>query len=255
VASGTKEWAEINHNIGKGCANDCLYCYAAAMAANPFFGAWRQRCDWSREELAHNAHKTSYPLKRDMIMFPTTHDITPFYLPHFIRVATMMLGKGNRLLITTKPRLECVTELLAALAPFRDRVLFRFTVGSLDDGDVRFWEPNAPLPAERMAALDLACVGGWQTSVSIEPMLAGRTETLRVIRAVYPLVTETIWVGKMRDVRRRVDMGVPEHAAAVAGIEVLQCDAAVLGLVAQVERLGLLKVRWKDSVKAIMNVE
>jgi len=78
-----------------------------------------------------------------------------------------------------------------------------------------------------------------------------------VIRAVSPLVTDTVWVGTMRDVRRRVDMSVPENAAAVAGIKVLQCEAAVRGLVAQVEGLAALrdKVRWKDSIKAIMNYE
>jgi len=31
--TGTKEWEDVTENIQKGCANNCLYCYAADKAA------------------------------------------------------------------------------------------------------------------------------------------------------------------------------------------------------------------------------
>jgi DNA repair photolyase len=251
AGTGTREWAEVNFNIGKGCANDCLYCYAAGMACNPFFGAWRPRSEWSREELSKNSAITTYPKREGVIMFPSTHDVTPFYLPHYIRTALVILAKGNRLLITTKPRLDCVTEMIQAFLPYRDQVLFRFTIGSTDDAALTFWEPGAPLFPERWDTLCLAYERGFQTSVSCEPMLAGSDEALRVVLAVYPFVSETIWVGRMNNARSWCDMTVPEIAAAVEGIRVLQCDGEIRKLVRNVERLGLEKVRWKDSIKAI----
>ncbi len=249
--TGTREWAETNFNIGKGCANDCLYCYAAAMAANPFYGAWRKRSQWSHEQLSANADITSFPARDGVIMFPSTHDITPYYLPHFVRVALVMLAKGNRLLITTKPRLDSIRQLTDAFAPYRDQVLFRFTIGSTMDSDLLFWEPGAPLFLERFDALQLAHERGFKTSVSIEPMLAGWKEAIRVLRAVYPLVTDTIWIGRMNKARLRCDMKRPAVAAAVRMVEHLQDDASILKLV-EICRFGLDKVRWKDSIREVI---
>jgi DNA repair photolyase len=251
--SGTREWSEYSHNIGRGCSNNCLYCYARADAVR--YRMIKNISDWPTETLLKNAYLKSYPKKNGVIMFPTTHDITPFYLPHFIRVALLLLEKGNHLLITSKASLVSMSLMAATFLDYQDRVLFRVTIGSLDDGDCSFWEPGAPLPAERLAALRVAREAGYETSVSIEPMLAGRDETMQVIYEVYPLVSETIWVGKMNRVRSRVNMMTPENAAAVEGIEVLQCDGQILRLVEDVRRFGMYKVRWKDSIKAIMKDE
>jgi len=248
--SGTREWSDFSFNIGRGCANNCLYCYARADAMR--YGMIKNTSDWPAESLLKNAHLKSYPKKNGVIMFPTTHDITPFYLPDFIRVASMLLEKGNHLLITSKCSTGAMSLMAAAFLQYRELVLFRVTIGSLDEGDCAFWEPGAPLPAERIEALRTAREAGYETSVSIEPMLAGRDETISVIQQVYPLVSETIWVGKMNKVRSRVAMSLPENAAAVEGIEVLQCDGQILRLVEDVRRFGMYKVRWKESIKAII---
>lgn len=250
TGSGTREWSEHSFNIGRGCENNCLYCYARADALRrkqiPTYA------DWSSESLLKNARLSSYPKKNGVIMFPTTHDISPFYLPHFIRVASLLLEKGNHLLITSKASTLAMDLMVAAFRKFREQILFRVTIGSLDEGDCAFWEQTAPPAAERIEALRMAREAGFVTSVSIEPMLAGRNETIRVIRETYPLVSETIWVGKMNKVRSRVNMSIPENAAAVEGIEVLQCDEQILRLVEDVKRFGMYQVRWKDSIKEVI---
>ena len=249
-ATGTREWSDSSFNIGRGCENGCLYCYARADALRR--KQIQSPLDWTSETLLKNAHLTSYPKRNEVIMFPTTHDISPFYLPHFIRVASMLLEKGNRLLITTKADTLAMDLMTVAFRQYREQVLFRVTIGSLDEGDLLFWEPGAPPGVERIEALQMARKAGYETSVSIEPMLAGRHETIDVIHEIYPLVSETIWVGKMNKARNRADMSIQENRAAVEGIEVLQCDGEILRLVEDVKRFGMYQVRWKDSIRGVI---
>lgn len=243
--TGTKEWAEVTENICRGCANNCLYCYAAHNS-NRF--KQRDRADWSHEVLTKRANITSYPARGGVVMFPSSHDITPFNLEAYIRVALVILRKGNQLLVVTKPRLRCVEALLDDLGPFKKQILFRFTVGSMNDATCAFWEPGAPEPQERVACLEQAFDQGFKTSVSIEPMLAGVEQTLEVCDYVHEMVTDTIWIGKMNKARLRV---APEHAAAVANIERLQRDAEILRLYHELENAP--KIRWKDSIKEVVS--
>ena len=161
-----------------------------------------------------------------------------------------MLEKGNKLLIVSKPRLDCITPLLSALFPYRDQVLFRFTIGSIDPKLCLFWEPGAPSPLERFECLKLAYNNGYKTSVSVEPMLGGNNVTFAVFNSVIDFVTDTIWIGKMNKPRLRVDMTNPDNIIAVEAIENMQCDSEIITLY---HRLGdSPKVRWKDSIKAVL---
>lgn len=148
--TGTHEWAEVTENIARGCSNNCLYCYAAHNS-NRF--NLRKREEWATEELTKRADITSYPARNGVVMFPSSHDITPFNLEAYIRVARLILAKGNRLLIVSKPRVECVDAMILAFAEFKEQILFRFTIGTIDPGVSKFWEPGAPLPLERILSL------------------------------------------------------------------------------------------------------
>jgi DNA repair photolyase len=75
--TGTKEWAEVTENIQIGCSNNCLYCYAAHNANR--YGL-RKRSEWATESLTKRADIKSYPARDGVVMFPSTHDITPFNL-------------------------------------------------------------------------------------------------------------------------------------------------------------------------------
>lgn len=242
--TGTAEWAEENVNITVGCRNDCLYCYAAHNANR--FGR-RPRAEWSREELTGRAEMTSYPARNGVIMFPSAHDITPFNLAAYTRVAGVILKKGNRLLIVSKPRLDCIRWLLSALEPFREQILFRYTIGTTDPETAAFWEPGAPPPAERIQALHETFAGGFHTSVSIEPFLGGIDHALNVVRACELFVTDTIWIGKMNQVNRRLP---DQHRDAGRDIRHLQRDEEIMRLY-ELFRTSPL-IRWKDSIKEVI---
>lgn len=244
TGTGTKEWSEFTENICRGCPNNCLYCYAAHNANR--FGL-RYRDQWQDEVLTKRAKMTSYPLRDGVVMFPSSHDITPFNLEAYVRVAKLILGKGNRLLIVSKPRYDCIDRLVNELKPWRDQIMFRFTIGSVDNSITRFWEPGAPLPLERMRALALAKDSGYATSVSIEPMLEGVDGTIMVVNAVMPFVTDTVWIGKMNKIRSRVN---PAFKETIEKIESLQSDQEILRLYDILEENWA--VRWKDSIQEVV---
>lgn len=248
TGSGTAEWAENKLNIYMGCSHGCLYCYACWFSLH--YKKIASREEWRNERLTANAFRSSYPRKKGVVMFPSSHDITPSTLDRSISMLRMALEAGNQVLIVSKPHIECVRALVGQLARYRTQILFRFTIGALDQELAKLWEPGAPEPAERLAALDYAYAAGYSTSVSIEPMLAGVEETLRVVDAVNRYVSDTIWVGKMREVRRRVDVSNPDIACAVDILLLQQSDGEILKLAACLKDQP--KIRWKDSIKKVL---
>jgi hypothetical protein len=247
--TGTREWAEISANIQKGCSNNCRYCYARSNALR--FGQIQTREQWVQETIDWKAVNKKWPKRDGVIMFPTTHDITPSNLDAAIAALRNMLEPGNNVLIVSKPRLDCIVAICNELKDFRDQILFRFTIGSTDWKTCAFWEPGAPEPHDRIAALSYAYDKGFRTSVSMEPMLAGTGMAIQTYGAVVPFVTDDIWIGKMNKMRSRVDTSITGNLIAVESLEQLQRDEEILRLV---DILGREKnVRWKDSIQAVIN--
>ncbi|BCS54761.1 hypothetical protein [Geobacter sp. SVR] len=244
TGTGTAEWAEVTENICRGCRNNCLYCYAAHNA-NRF--NQRARAEWGREELTKRAAMTSYPAREGVVMFPSSHDITPFNVEHYCRVAELILKKGNKLLIVSKPSRDCIRRVMDALEKWQEQIMFRFTIGATTPALISFWEPGAPSGLQRLGALSDAAHRGFSTSVSIEPMLGGVEETLRVVDAVRVYDPETIWIGKMNKIRSRVDL---EHRWAVLEVERLQSDTEIMRLYQLLD--GQPDIRWKDSIKEVV---
>jgi len=244
LGTGTKEWAEVTENIQRGCSNNCLYCYAAHNA-NRY--RQRERSDWNREELTKRADMKSYPARDGVVMFPSSHDITPFNLEAYIRVAKLILKRGNSLLIVSKPRMNCIEDLIEDLSPWKDQILFRFTIGSMNDATCSFWEPGAPSPMERISCLQGAFEAGYKTSVSIEPMLGSINNAVEVVRCSDEWVTDTIWIGKMNKARLRCH-GVDQDI--VDWIVNVQNDDAIMNLYSQGRYHP--KIRWKDSIKMVV---
>ncbi len=242
--TGTREWSEHTENICVGCPNNCLYCYAAHNAHR--FGL-RSRDQWHEESLTRKAKIITYPTRDGVVMFPSSHDITPFNVESYVRVAKLILGKGNQLLIVSKPRLECIERLLVELEPWKEQILFRFTIGTVDPQVSQFWEPGASLPAERLESLRAARDAGYATSVSIEPMLSGRFGATETFLAVLPFVSETVWIGKMNRALLRVG---PENKEAVENVLEMQRDAEIVRLVDDLKAYP--QIRWKDSVKDVL---
>lgn len=250
-ASGTQEWAASNVNIQDGCEHDCLYCYAKTMAirfkrATPV--------TWKRPRLRQHDLDRGFTRRAGRIMFPTAHDITDQNINECLMVLKRMLAAGNDLLIVSKPSLSCIKALCTELAHHQAKILFRFSIGSTDDAVLSFWEPGAPSFKVRLDCLKYAFENGYQTSVSGEPMLDGEPDKL--IAAVRPYVTDSIWLGKINRLRQILPFNCPNNEEAMRQGEALmatQNDKAIRALYARYRRD--LKIKWKDSIKAVVGID
>ena len=71
---GTREWSQSSYNIQIGCEHGCIYCYARRM--NQRFPKVRIP-DWTQPVIRAAAVQKAWTKHDGIIMFPTTHDITP----------------------------------------------------------------------------------------------------------------------------------------------------------------------------------
>jgi DNA repair photolyase len=194
ITSGTKEWADHNVNCVKGCSNDCRYCYAKMMAKR--FGRCTEKT-WKEMEINKSILNKTFRRYNGRVMFPSSHDIVDISEVKeacFIVIKKLLQAK-NELLITTKPRLSVTKDIIRLFYSFKSQIQFRFTITSLDNGLLSFWEPNAPIFEERLASLIYAYKNGFKTSVSIEPFLD--YYPIKLVYTLSPYVTESIWLGPM----------------------------------------------------------
>ena len=246
---GAGEWAGYRCNIGDGCHHGCLYCYAEGIKVTRFSQivsaeAWRNEI--VKEYSTKKCRKYDAP-----VMFPTTHDISPTYLPAYRCHLYNILNAGNTVVLVSKPHRECIEAICSEFSSFRDTMIFRFTIGALNDAVLRHWDQNAPNLEERLACLRLAFENGYKTSVSTEPMLCDRIEAEKLYYTVEPYVTEDIWFGKMNGKGGLRNNPDPEVATQAVTVMENQTDDEILELVEQLQ--GLPKVAWKDSIKKIIN--
>ena len=247
--TGTKEWAEVNVNIQRGCEHGCRYCYARYNAVIRF-----KRCtaeQWRNPLIDNSKVDKNYGKYKGIVMFPSTHDITPKNLSECLCAMRRLLDAGNKVLIVSKPHWNCITLICETLREYRRQLMFRFTIGSKSDDILSFWEPNAPGFGERRACLQYAFTCRYPTSVSCEPYLDSNVIDLYL--AVKPWITNSFWVGKLRDFERRVDMSdvtSEQEKKFVKPLKVAQTDEAVRKIYNQMadERL----VMWKDSIRKVI---
>ena len=248
--SGTREWAVKSVNCISGCSNGCLYCYGKGMARR--FGRVSSYAEWINpklrpKEINRKRHKMS-----GTVMFPTTHDITPEFLEPCLVVLKNLLEADNKVLVVSKPQLECIQRICQDFVAYKDNILFRFTIGAFDNALLAFWEPGAPTFEERLACLDFAFRKGFKTSVSAEPML----DTPNVVALFYklaPFVTDSIWLGKLNRARNCVGERSPEVEAAIQRIEINQTDDQIRAIYQSLKDEPL--VRWKESVKEVIGLK
>ena len=249
--SGTKEWSVASDNCVLGCSHQCRYCYARSMAFQ-----YRRIQDANEWGTTYNhVRKGQITKRRDKVtggrvMFPTTHDITPEHLDACLVVIQKNLQVGNQLLITSKPHLDCIQQICEHCFSRRDQILFRFTIGACDQDILHYWEPGAPTFLERTGALRLAYSWGFQTSVSCEPLLDSEN-VLELIDYLTPWTTDSIWIGKMNQVRKRCIDGTNEEA--IQCILGGQTDEMVLKVYHQLKDHPLIK--WKESYKEVVGLE
>lgn len=249
--AGTKEWASKNVNFINGCKNDCLYCYAKSMAIR----FKRKTPDlWHIEEVHLEKVPKKFGKVNGTIMFPSSHDITPKHADLAIGVLEKLLKARNDVLIVSKPHLEVIEKLCNHFPEYKEQILFRFTIGSLDNDVLKFWEPNAPSFEERLASLQYAFSQGYKTSVSCEPTLDGNTYEL--VQQLSPYVTNSIWIGLANRLKGNLKLngqGNPETWEKADNLKKLQNKAWVYELADKLTDNP--KIRWKDSCKKILQIE
>lgn len=247
---GTKEWAEISANCCDGCEHDCKYCYAKENAVR-----FRRRTvdDW--KENRPTFKKMSRALRHNpcRVMFPSTHDIVPENLEVCMRAIRKLLDAGHDLLIVSKPHIGCITEICREFECHKDRILFRFTIGSASDTVLSHWEPGAPRFLERIGSLNHAFTMGFKTSVSCEPMLDDNIGA--VIAAVELVVTDAIWLGKMNNARSRLSIngGTEEDFDILDMLLETQSDEKIKVLYETYKDHP--KIKWKESIKSVVGIE
>jgi len=241
ITSGTKEWADYNVNCVKGCSNDCKYCYAKVMARR--FG----RCEedsWKNMIINKNAVERKYAKFNGRVMFPSTHDITDDtkIKEACFTVIRKLLESGNEVLITTKPRLSVTKQIIKTFGLNVEQLQFRFTITSMNNDLLSFWEPYAPSYEERFASLKYAHEKGFKTSVSIEPFLDYLPQQL--VYTLEPFITESIWLGPMNYIKRN-GVSIDEEER-YEGIRMNYCFEHLLGIDEEVPCFPLIK--FKDSM-------
>ena len=246
---GTKEWAQRTANCLEGCWHDCVYCYAKSMAIRfdrKTAETWH--VEVPRPDLIDKV-LTGRPCR---VMFPSTHDITPSNLRVCLPAIEAMLDHGHSLLIVSKPHVDCIQAICRSFACDRERILFRFTIGSSSDEVLAFWEPNAPCFMERLDSLCLAHETGFGTSVSCEPMLDGNIDA--VINEVLPFVTDAVWVGKANQLRARLRINGADAEAIRLGEMLIasQSDATIRAL--YLRHKDNPKIKWKESIKKVIGL-
>ncbi|WP_243375432.1 hypothetical protein [Geotalea sp. SG265] len=244
---GVGEWAGYSYNIGIGCSHNCRYCYARSFFVQEMLVPSNEA--WTTERPKHQ--KSNIHLQADKrVMFPSTHDISPAYLEVYCQALYNILAAGNEVLLVSKPHLECIKHICAEFQAFKTQMEFRFTIGSINQEVTAFWEPGAPTPEERISCLKYATEKGYQTGISMEPILEGKDAAIETFYALSPLTTGTIWIGTMNNLDERVDQTIPEVVAAVQKIKELQVDEEMVQLYAFLKDEP--QVRWKDSIKKVV---
>lgn len=248
---GTYEWAVENANFISGCIHNCKYCYSKEMAIR---FKRKTPLNWEIEDVNMKQLTLKRKKVNGLVMFPSSHDITPGNLSHSIIFLQNLLASDNNLLIVTKPHLVVIEKICETFPKYKKNILFRFTIGSKNTDILKFWEPGAPTFEERKESLIYAYRSGFSTSISCEPILDDSTEEL--VLDLIPYVTDSIWIGKPNFLFRRLKMnGITDDESIKMANELMmqQSDNNMKTLYNNLS--GNKKIKWKESIKKIVQLE
>ena len=251
----TWQWATKTVNCCTGCSHDCLYCYAKSMAIR-----FKQVTadQWPLERIRMHDVNKKHKKYDGRVMFPSSHDITPTNLDACMIVLDKLLAAGNDVLIVSKPHLDCIRKMCGAFNLYREidsygryRMVFRFTIGAVDDQILKFWEPNAPAYEERKAALKYAFEAGFQTSVSAEPMLDAKNIDL-LVSDLMPYITDSLWIGEMNYIGRFSKNANSQIQNEVNRIKAGQTPRVIQEIYDRYKDNPMVK--WKNGIKKMLGL-
>ena len=242
IPTGTKEWASSNVNILSGCSHNCRYCYAKKLALR--FGR-KTEDTWKIMELCQEKLNKNFKKRKGRVMFPSSHDIVPEFKYECFEIIEKLLNAGNSLLITSKPYYSVIRELCETFQDYRPKIQFRFTITSLNNELLNFWEEGAPSFEERLDSLKFAYKMKFKTSVSIEPFIDH--DPIPLVKKLYPYISETIWIGKMNYIDR---INLKERE--IEFFDAIRENYTINNIQKIINKLKQFKkVRYKDSIKKL----
>ncbi|MCK9226000.1 MAG: hypothetical protein M0Q02_13070, partial [Candidatus Muirbacterium halophilum] len=190
------------------------------------------------------------------IMFPSTHDITPENALNCIKFIKKILEKGNSILIVSKPHFDIIKTLCNEVNEYKEKILFRFTIGSNNSDILKFWEPNAPKYEERFKTLKYAYDNGFKTSVSSEPMLDNIENTIKMTNELLPYINDSIWFGKPNFFLRRLKINGFKDELTLKRAEILLDNLNDENIMLFYNHFKTNPyIKWKDSIKNIVGIE
>lgn len=250
-AFGTRQWADQTINIAHGCEIDCLGCFAAARAYRFKEVGPGQ---WPTEMLNKRAFEAKVPKGHKLTMFPSTHNISLALLEPCEEKIQQILDSGSDILIVIKPWLSVVKSICARFESDKNRIIFRFTIGSNDSEVLKFWEPGGPSFEERLECLKYAYEHGFETSVSCEPCWGGDVDGL--IAQLKTFITDSIWIGKMNQGKARMKVNGhwnPETEAKYNELMAWYSDENMIALYERYKDDPI--IRWKESIAKVVGVK
>ena len=254
---GFGEWITESINICTGCPNDCKYCFSKS---NAYRFKRVKKGQWENENIREHHVNKKYKLYDGRVGFPTTHDITPTNIDSYLIVLKKLLDFGNEVLIVSKPNLECIKRICDESSQHKDQILFRFSIGAMDDKILRFWDNNAPLYKERKNSLKYAFENGYQTSVSMEPLLDS-SNVIEVATDLVKYVTDFIWIGKMNYTGHVKNLTeVDDEQSLLDQVNIIkngQTDEKILEIYNNFKEKSelLKKIKWKKSFKKVLGIQ
>jgi len=206
--------------------------------------------NWDEAKIRKKDVNKSRSLHDGRVGFPTSHDITPENLNDYLIVLGKLLKAGNEIMIISKPNLECIKSICQASAFFKNKILFRFTITAKSADILKFWEPNAPVYEERVQALKYAFDNGFQTSVSMEPMLEFN-RVQEMVGDMMPYITDALWFGKLNHIKSfdSPDKRLTEELKKVKGG---QSDENIKHLYSIYKDNP--KIKWKLAFKELLGI-
>ena len=250
---GTREWAKYNHNCMNGCQHDCLYCYAKTSALK--HKKISKPEEWVKAEVMQGKVKRKFGKREGTTMFPTQHDMHPDNLDEILITLEHLLVPGNDVLIVSKPHVPVIWAICNHFKQYSKQILFRFTIGSVYDKVLKFWEPNAPGFEERLVSLMIAYMMDYNTSISCEPMLDNKIQ--EVVDEVRPYVTDAIWLGKANFLEQRLrenGQATTENMKEAKKLLKWQDDDENIKTLYEYYKDDEL-IKWKESIKKIVGLE
>ncbi|MEM1541408.1 MAG: radical SAM protein [Ignisphaera sp.] len=149
-----------------GCSHNCLYCYATSYIPKHSNVRPKERfIDRLRKDVVKLPKNSLIEISSSSDPYPSIE--TRYRLTR--SVLEILLSHGFKTLIVTKSSM--VTRDLDILRRYRDSVVVSITITTLDSSISSKLEPGAPLPNERIKAIEILTKNGLNVVVRIDPII------------------------------------------------------------------------------------